>query len=173
MRSTRRQALLGAGAALIVPGVAFADAEQDRSKASLAEVLRIEQTALVAYEALANAGLLKDVLRGFLDQERQHAAQLGSALEGMGAKPPIPPRRTGIQGLEPALRSRAAAARFAIALEERTIAAYQQALRDLTDSNVMRVSAGAMGADAQQLVVLRQIAGEDPLPRALEGGRAP
>jgi hypothetical protein len=136
-------------------------------------VLGLEQTALVAYEAIANSGLLKDVLRGFLDQERQHAAQLASALDAMGAKPPIPPRRAAIQGLDAAARSRPAAARFAIALELRTIAAYQQALRDLTDPNAMRVSAGAMGTDAQQLVVLRQIAGEDPLPRALETGRAP
>jgi hypothetical protein len=173
MRATRRQALIGAGAALVLPAAARADAEKDRSKASLTAVLRLEQTALVAYEAIANSGLLKDVLRGFLDQERQHAAQLVSALQGMGAKPPIPPRRASITELDAALHSRAAAARFAIELELRTVAAYQQALRDLTDANVMRVSAGAMGADAQQLVVLRQIAGEDPLPRALETGRAP
>jgi hypothetical protein len=173
MRTTRRQALLAGGAALVLPAVARADAEKDQATASLVAVLRLEQTALVAYEAIANSGLLKDVLRGFLEQERQHAAQLVTALDGMGAKPPIPPRRAAIQGLPAALRSHPAAARFAIALELRTIAAYQQALRDLTDANVMRVSAGAMGTDAQQLVVLRQIAGEDPLPRALETGRAP
>ena len=171
MRATRRQALLVAGAALVAPAPAFADAEEDRAKASLAAVLRLEQTALVAYEAIANSGVLKDVLRGFLDQEHQHAAQLVTTLDGMGAKPPIPPRRTDIQGLDAALRSRAAAARFAIDLELRTIAAYQDALRDLTDPNAMRISAGAMGTDAQQLVVLRELAGEDPLPRALERGR--
>jgi hypothetical protein len=173
MSTTRRQALAVAGAALVVPSVALADAEQDRAKASLTAVLRLEQTALVAYEAIANSGLLKEVLRGFLEQERQHAAQLQSAIEGMGAKPPIPPRRTDIQDLDAALRSRTAAARFAIDLEMRTIAAYQAAVRQLTDSNVMRVSAGAMGTDAQQLVILRQLLGEDPLPHALETGRNP
>lgn len=173
MRATRRQALAAAGAALVVPAVARADAEHDRAKASLTAVLELEQTALVAYEAIANSGLLKEVLRGFLDQERQHAAQLQQALDGMGAKPPIPPRRTDIPGLQAAVRSRAAAARFAIALEQRTIAAYQAALRDLLDANVMRVSAGAMGTDAQQLVILREIVGEDPLPRAIETGRNP
>jgi len=171
MKATRRQALAGAAAALLLPGAALADAEEDRAKASLAAVLRLEQTALVAYEAIANSGVLAATLRGFLDQEHQHAAQLVNALDGMGAKPPIPPRRADIQDLEAALRSRPAAARFAIELELRTIAAYQDALRDLTDANVMRVSAGAMGTDAQQLVVLREIAGEDPLPRALETGR--
>jgi hypothetical protein len=171
--TTRRQVLLATGAVLAVPAVALADAEQDRAKASLVAVLRLEQTALVAYEAIANSGLLKEVLRGFLEQERQHAAQLQSAIEGMGGKPPIPPRRTDIQELEAALRSRRAAARFAAGLEMRTIAAYQNAVRDLTDSNVTRVSAGAMGTDAQQLVILRQILGEDPLPHALETGRNP
>jgi hypothetical protein len=173
MTATRRQALLGAGAALVFPAAAFADAEEDRAKASLVGVLRLEQTALVAYEAIANSGVLKEVLRGFLDQEREHVAELQDALDGMGAKPPIPPRRADIQDLDVALTSRPAAARFAIGLEQRTVAAYQAALRDLTDSNVMRVSAGAMGTDAQQLVILRQIIGEDPLPRALETGRNP
>lgn len=163
--------MLAAGAALVVPAVARADAAEDRAKTSLAAVLRLEQTALVAYEAIANSGVLKDVLRAFLEQERQHVAQLQAALESIGAKPPIPPRRAAIEGLRDALRSRPAAARFAIALELRTIAAYQDALRDLTDPSFMRVTAGAMGTDAQQLVVLRRIAGEDPLPRALETGR--
>jgi hypothetical protein len=171
MRATRRQALLAAGATLVVPAVARADAEDDRAKASLVAVLRLEQTALVAYEAIANSGVLQDVLRGFLEQERQHAQQLREALDSMGAKPPIPPRRADIPGLDAATGSRPAAARFAIALERRTVAAYQDALRDLLDANVMRVSAGAMGTDAQQLVVLRQIVGEDPLPHALETGR--
>ena len=173
MSSTRRQALMAAGAALAIPSIALADAEQDQAKVSLTAVLRLEQTALVAYEAIANSGILKDVLRGFRDQERLHAAQLQQALTGMGAKPPIPPRRTDIPGLQAALRSRAAATRFAIDLELRSIAAYQTALRDLTDANTMRVSAGAMGTDAQQLVILREIAGEDPLPHALETGRNP
>jgi hypothetical protein len=171
MSTTRRQALLAAGAALAVPAVALADAEDDRAKASLIAVLRLEQTALVAYEAIANSGVLKDVLRGFLEQERQHVAQLQDALDGMGAKVPIPPRRADIQDLQSALRSRPAAARFALSLESRTVAAYQAALRDLIDSNVMRVSAGAMGTDAQQLVILRELLGEDPLPHAIEIGR--
>jgi hypothetical protein len=84
---------------------------------------------------------------------------------------PIPPRRAAIQDLQSALRSRPAAARFALSLESRTVAAYQAALRDLIDSNVMRVSAGAMGTDAQQLVILRELVGEDPLPHAIETGR--
>jgi hypothetical protein len=168
---TRRQALGAGAAALLLPATALADAEEDRAEASLAAVLHLEQTALVAYEAIANSGVLAPILRGFLDQESQHAEQLGAALEAMGAKPPIPPRRTDIPHLRAALRSRRAAARFAIALESRTLAAYQRAIGDLRDTNVMRTAAGAMGTDAQQLVVLREIAGVPTVPRAFDNGR--
>ena len=170
MRTTRRQALVVAGASLLVPATALADAAHDHAKATLSAVLKLEQTALVAYEAIANSGVLKDVLREFLDQERQHAAQLAGALQNLGAKPPIPPRRAGIIGLDAAVQSRAAALRFAIELESRTIAAYQAAIAATVDSNVVRTNAGAMGTDAQQLVVLRELAGMDPVPRPFETG---
>ena len=174
MSFTRRQAIAGAaaaGAALAVPGLARASAsEDDAAKAALGSVLAVEQIALVAYEAIANSGLLKDTLRGFLDQERQHVAQLQAALQAMGANPPIPPRRTGIRGLRAAVGSRRAALRFAIGLEQQAIAAYETAIGALTDSNVMRTSAGAMGTDAQQLVILRELAGLPPVPGAFEKG---
>jgi hypothetical protein len=171
VRTTRRRALGAATAALVLPAVARADAEEDRAKASLVAVLALEQTALVAYEAIANSGLLVATLRGFLEQEHQHAAQLQTALQNMDGKAPIPPQRAQIAGLRAATRSRAAAARFAVVLEERTIGAYQRAILDLGDPNVIRTSAGAMGADAQQLVVLRELAREPPVPRAFEMGR--
>jgi rubrerythrin len=174
MSATRREALAGAAAAtlaLYAPASALADAKAERSKASLIAVLNLEQTALVAYEAIANAGVLAPTLRQFLDQDRQHADQLVAAIQSMGAKPPIPPRRTDIPGLQRATQSRDAALGFAISLELRTIAAYQGAVRDVTDSNVLRTCAGAMGTDAQQLVVLRQLAGKDPVPRAFETGK--
>jgi rubrerythrin len=170
MRSTRRQALLAAGASLLLPASALADVEHDQAKATLAAVLKVEQTALVAYEAIANSGVLKDVLRQFLDQERQHAAQLADALDNLGAKPPIPPRRAGIPGLDNALQSRAAALGFAMELESRAIAAYQAAIDATVDSNVVRTNAGAMGTDAQQLVILRELAGLNPVPHAFETG---
>jgi rubrerythrin len=176
MTLTRRQALAGAAAAGVVavlPAAARGDDAQDRAKAALIAVLRLEQTALVAYEAIANGGVLTTLLRGFLEQEKQHVDQLEKAIQSMGAKPPIPPRRTDIPRLDDALHSRGGAARFAIELELRTVAAYQDALRDLRDPNVMRTSAGAMGTDAQQLVVLRELAGLTPVPRAFERGRKP
>ena len=72
-------------------------------------------------------------------------------------KPPIPPRRATIPGLA-AVRDDVGAAGFAIALEERAIGAYSAAVRNLSDANVLRTVAGAMGTDGQHLVVLRQLA---------------
>ena len=175
MKTTRRQALAGgvaiaAGAALPSPARA-ADPDEERATAALVAVIDLEQTAEVAYEAIANAGALTDLPRGFLDQERQHVEQMQAALDALGADSPIPPRRTEIRGLGAATSGRAAAARFAIGLEQRTVAAYQRAIRDILDPNAMRTCAGAMGTDAQQLVVLRGIAGAPPVPHVFETGR--
>jgi rubrerythrin len=175
MRSTRREAIAAAAAAaaaLAVPQLASAASEEDDARAALGSVLAVEQIALVAYEAIANRGLLQDTLNGFLEQERQHVAQLQAVLENTGAKPPIPPRRTAIRGLDAALASRGAALRFAIGIEEQAIAGYELAIGALTDANAMRTGAGAMGTDAQQLVILRQLAGLPPVPSAFEKGRS-
>ena len=176
MSATRRQALAGAlagGAALVAPGLAqAAESEEDRARAAFAAVLHLEQTALVAYEAIANSGVLKPMLRLFLEQETQHADQLLMALDDLGAEPPIAPKRGDIPALREALGSRRVALRFAITLEERTIAAYQQAIRYSSDAVVTRISAGAMGTDAQQLVMLREAAGDEPVPDAFESGQA-
>lgn len=175
MTATRREALAGAlagGAALALPALArAAETDEDRARAAFARVLGLEQTAQVAYEAIANAGVLKPMLRLFLEQEQQHAEQLVLALEDLGARPPPPPARGDIPALGAALRSRAVALSFAITLEERTIAAYQQAIRHSPDAVVTRVSAGAMGTDAQQLVILREAAGRTAVPRPFESGR--
>jgi hypothetical protein len=174
MSTTRRQAL-ASGAAIAasaaLPRLArAADPDEVRAQAALVAVLELEQTAEVAYEAIANAGVLTAVLRGFLDQEHQHVEQMQAALAAMGTDPPIPPRRTEIPGLRSATAGHAPAARFAMALEMRTVAAYQRAIRDILDANVMRTCAGAMGTDAQQLVVLRGMTGAPLVPRAFETG---
>ena len=175
MSATRRQALVGAlagGAALALAGPARgAESEEDLARGALGAVLHLEQTALVAYEAIANSGVLKPTLRLFLEQEQQHADQLVLALDDLGAKPPSAPKRGEIPALQAALGSRAVALRFAVTLEERTIAAYQDAIRHSADAVVTRIMAGAMGTDAQQLVVLREAAGRAPVPGPFESGR--
>jgi rubrerythrin len=178
MRATRRQALAGA-ALLVAPGAAVAltaDDKKKRGQAALVDALKFEQTAVVAYEAIANSGNVSvrttALLRMLQDHDNQHAEQLASALDPQGIKPPIPPRRATIRGLAQ-VRDDAGAAAFAIDLELHAIGAYNQVVRYLADPNLLRTVAGAMGTDGQHLVVLRQLARIEPVPRAFERGIAP
>jgi rubrerythrin len=169
--------LAGAGAALI--GARSADAaptgdeKRKQAQSDLTAALRIEQTCVVAYEAIANSGKLSArataLMRSLLDDDREHATQLVMALEAQGVHPPIPPRRAAIGGLE-MVSDEDSAARFAIGLEERAVGAYLKAIRNLSDPNELRTVAGAMGNDGQHLVVLRQAVGETPVPNAFERG---
>jgi hypothetical protein len=173
MRATRRQALAGAaaaGLAAALPAPASAKGEDDTAASALAAALALKQTTAVAYEAIANGGVLTNLLRDFLEHEREHMAQLEFAVDALGAEPPVAPSRDEIGGLEEALAGRAAAAEFAIGLELRAIIALQNAIQASVDPNVARTCAGAMGTDAQQLVVLRQTAGVPPVPAAFERG---
>jgi hypothetical protein len=172
MRATRRQALAAAAAAGVASALpAAARAQSDDAAArALVAVLGVKQTTAVAYEAIANAGVLAGLLRGFLDHEREHIAQLELAVDGLGAEPPVAPSRAEIAGLDEALAGRVEAAEFAIGLELRAIIAYGNAIQDSVDPNVTRTCGGAMGTDAQQLVVLRQTAGVPPVPGPFERG---
>jgi hypothetical protein len=156
-------ALPGAGA------LAASDDEQKLAQRALATALKLEQTAVVAYEAIANSGRLSGrattLMRALLDDDRQHTEQLVAALSGMGVKPPIPPRRATIPGLA-AVRDDVGAADFAIDLERRAVGAYLGAVGKLSDANLLRTLAGAMGTDGQHLVVLRQLVGRPPVPGA-------
>ena len=177
MRVTRRHALAGAAVGLVLPHEALAaltdDERKKRGQDELVAALEFEQTAVVAYEAIANSGKLSvratGLLRMLQDHDNQHAQQLVTALGSQGKKPPIPPRRAAIRGLAQVHDDRSAAA-FAIDLELRAIGAYNQVVRYLADPNLLRTVAGAMGTDGQHLVVLRQLAHRAPVPGAFERG---
>lgn len=104
MKATRREALVlaAATAAPVLAGAAPAlgagdDAAKKRSEDELATALQLEQTAVVAYEAIANSGRLSGrattIFRALQADDRQHADQLITALDALGVKPPIPAAR--------------------------------------------------------------------------------
>jgi Ferritin-like domain len=168
MSTTRRQ-LLAAVAPLTQ------DDKKKRGQDALVSALEFEQTAVVAYEAIANSGNVSvrvtALLRTLQDHDNQHAQQLVMALDSQGVGPPIPPRRAAIRGLA-GVRDDRSAASFASDLELRAIGAYNQVVRYLPDPNLLRTVAGAMGTDGQHLVVLRQVARRVPVPGAFERGIA-
>jgi len=176
MRATRRQTLAGA-ALLVAPGAAAAalteDEKKKRGQAALVAALKFEQTAVVAYEAIANSGKVSvrvtTLLRMLQDHDNQHAEQLATALDSQGIKPPIPPRRAAIPGLG-RVHDGMSAAPFAIDLELHAIGAYNEVVRYLADPNLLRTVAGAMGTDGQHLVALRELARREPVPGAFERG---
>jgi hypothetical protein len=182
VRATRRQAIAAAAAAPVLLtgapafGAAGDDEKRKRAQAALVAALKVEQAAVVAYEAIANSGKLSvrgtALMRSLLDHDRQHAEQLVAALDSQGVTPPIPPRRGTIAGLA-GVRDDRRAAGFAIVLEERAVGAYVEAVRNLADPNLLRTIAGAMGTDGQHLVVLREVARRPPVPAAFERGIAP
>jgi hypothetical protein len=50
------------------------------------------------------------------------------------------------------------------------VGAYNEVVRFVGDPNLLRTVAGAMGADGQHLVVLRQLLRRDPVPSPFERG---
>ena len=177
-RTTRRQALGGAAlatAATLAP-VRIASAQEDRRKLAaqlLADALRVELTAVVAYEAIANSGRLGEratlLFRQLLDQERQHVEALTKPVEELDGTVPQAPRRADIRGLA-RVRSDASAVRFATALEERSLRAFSRAMGELRDTNAIRTVATITGAEGGHLVLLRDLAGEPLLASAFEDG---
>jgi Ferritin-like domain len=165
---TRRQLFAVAAGAPLTK-----DEKKKRGETALVTALNVEQTAVVAYEAIANSGKLSvratTLLRMLQDHDNQHAQQLVAALDSKGIKPRIPPRRAAIRGLG-GVGDDASAALFAIELELRAVGAYNQVVRFVGDPNLLRTVAGAMGADGQHLVVLRQLLRRDPVPSAFERG---
>jgi hypothetical protein len=162
-----RRSLLVSVPLLGVSADALARARDDRSIVTAA--IDLEQRAAAAYDSVATGGKLPPGLarlaRHLRDQEEEHADGLARALRGLGgrrpARPEPPPTPPG---------GRAFGA-YALALEERLIAAYYDAMPRLRPG--LRQPLGSvMACEAQHLVVLREALGRDPLPAAFETGTA-
>jgi hypothetical protein len=182
---TRRDSIrLAAAAVALRLGVraapALADAEEDRmkreEKVAVAAAVAGEQAAMVAFEAIANSGVLDHAatatMRVLLAHARVHVDTLGQGMtDELGQDPPLAPKRTEIAGLA-GLRRPEQALRLALRLEQRAIAAHLGAVQKTHDAVLLKAFAGIVGSDAQSLVLLRRLLREDPVPAALERGAA-
>jgi hypothetical protein len=177
-RDALRLAALGAAAPLAAATAsARADAVEDQKKqelAAMAAAVAGEQVTEVAYEAIANSGLLghaaTGAMRVLLDHAKVHADSLGQGMkEQLGKDPPQPPKRTAIHGLA-GMRRADDALRLAMGLEQKAIAAHLVAVQKTGNALLLQAIAGVVASDAQHLVLLRQLLRRSPLPSAFERG---
>jgi hypothetical protein len=176
VKATRRTVL---GTALAAPlagaGAArAADPDRERGERAFRAAIEGEQAAAVAFEAIANSDQLLDehveTMRVLLDHAKAHVEPLVDLYERQtGDDPPLAPSRAKIEGLD-GLRGERAALRLALRLTEEAIALHLDAVRLHRNTSMIRLVAGAIGTDAQHLVLLRSLLGEEPVPRAFERG---
>ncbi len=189
-RSRRELLELGAaaGASLLAAGTiplplgaasALAQTETDDDPSSILEAaIGLEQGAVLAYTAAADSGKLdaenERAASLFARQDQEHADALTAALEDLGGVAPRKPSGSfDVPGLSEALSSgQAAFVRFVIELETATIRGYYEATAKLTDPRLLSLGASIMANEAQHLVVLRQVLGRAPSPRAFVTGRS-
>jgi hypothetical protein len=176
-RDAIRSAALTALAPLAVPAGAAAltlDELKKLERLAVARAVSGEQVAKVAFEAIANGGVLDArttaTMRVLLDHAAQHADLLAETYrEELGEKPPLAPKRTAIPELA-RVRSAPDALRLAMRIEQRAIAAHLGAVRRSHNAQLLKLIAGVVGSDGQNLVLLRQLLHEPAVPHAFERG---
>jgi hypothetical protein len=158
---------------------AFADSKADA--AILEKAITLERVAVLAYDTAIDSGLLSAAVlrtvRRIRAHEQAHADALTTALSNLGGGTvPPPPRGVAdvdkvVKGLG-GVRSQADIVTFAIELEMATVAAYFEAHAKLAEPRLLQSAASIMASEGQHLVALRNAAGKDPVPFALETGTA-
>jgi hypothetical protein len=133
-----------------------------------------EQASAVAFEAIANSDVLDEgaaaTMRVLLDHSKTHATVLADAYERATSEdPPLPPRRAEIPGVK-GIRTRRGALRLAERIEDAVVATHLDTARLTRNSTILKLVGGAMGTDAQHLVMLRELLGEHGAPDAFERG---
>ncbi|MFN2616268.1 MAG: hypothetical protein ABR581_03995 [Thermoleophilaceae bacterium] len=162
---TDRRELLGAAAAAVGGALVTASGASGAARRDvefLREAVALEQRLALAFATAAVPRPLAAQSRLFARHAREHAATLTASLRRRGGNP-TPPAARGPRAFPPAL----------LRLEEEAVGFYHRALGELRDTRLILFMASAMTGHAQQLVVLRQALGREPLPHAFESGRTP
>jgi hypothetical protein len=152
----------------VAPGLALADAAVPSDSEVLGKVLLVERLVVLAYRQVLASGTLaageNAVLEQFLAQELEHVATLAARLEALGAAADTAPLdvKTGdallgkhyISGSVTDVHTRKDCFRLLIDLESVAEGAYFTALKTLGTAELVRMSAQAMGCEAQHWTVL-------------------
>jgi Ferritin-like domain len=158
---TRRELVAGAaGTALLLARPALAAAPSDVDQ--LERLLTLEGRLVDAYRmALARDAIDAPLGESLLAQERDHVHALEQALRWAGRRAPratVPAPQSGA-----AFEDRRAFARFALALERRTVSTYLDVLTTYRNRRLLQAIGSIMEADVQHEVALRQVLGTDLL----------
>ena len=125
----------------------------------LERLLAFEQRLEAAYGAALERGAIDAPLgRRLLAQERKHVRGVELALQTLGRRRPqaaVSPPELGS-----GLTGHRAFARFALALETQTVAAYAQVLATLDAPGLLQPLGSIMTSGAQHQVALREVLGE-------------
>jgi hypothetical protein len=169
--TTRRQVLAGAAGAALGVRVATAQAA-DADKTVLEALVAYQLQVVFAYDMALRRAPFKPADRSVLAQQRGQAAGVAAALRTAvvrsGGTPIAPPAPTGEQASQdPGLRGYL---RYIVATEEAAVNGFYVALQSLADARSIQGLAPFMAQGGRRLVIVRNVAGDQLLPRAFETG---
>ena len=160
MSASRRELLAGAASAALAlarsaPAGAASDVEQ------IERLLTLEGRLEAAYRmALERDAIDRSLGQTLLAHEREHVRGLEQVLGGAARRPraTVPEPGGGVAFTGPR-----AFARYALELEARTVAAYEDVLASYRNERLLQPLASIMAAEAQHEVALREVLGTDLL----------
>jgi Ferritin-like domain len=142
-------------------------------------LVRLEQSAAVAYRTAADGGGLdaaaSRLARTVAGQEQQHVDALAAALRQLGGVVPPPPGPDAVRAGGATLagrRGQVALLGFLADLEAMLVSAYYDAQQRLQRAEYLQSTAAIMANEGQHLVLLRESLHRPPVPHAFETGRA-
>lgn len=136
----------------------------------LNSALDLELLAVAAYKAGAELlrGEVLDVAQMFLEQEREHAEGLASAIRDLGGTPNRPKSSYDF----PELSGQEDVLRFAVDLENTAVAAYIDALPKISSSELRGTAAAILTNEAEHISVLLGALDMPQVPDAFVIGEA-
>lgn len=111
-------------------------------------------------------------MRAFLEQERRHARRLTREVERLGAEPRRPKLREEYLRSFPELRSGRDALRFAVDLKNAAVRTYLDSVPKFARRRLRPLAASIAANEAEQMSVLLEELGRNPLPEAFVTGKS-
>jgi rubrerythrin len=153
-------------------GIATATGAEQSTAASadvsiLNQALAVEQRAVATYQTAAQhlSGARRRTAQHFEAQERMHVDALSQAVLALGATPTTARDRYAL----PPLSDDDAVLRFTMGVEQIAVAQYLDLIPKLSSQNLRATFASILTVEAEHLAVLREEAGQEPVPDAFVG----